>query len=300
MKILNFGSINVDIVLSVPHMVRPGETISAAGLNGFPGGKGANQSVALARAGATVLHAGQVGKDTLWMRDTLTEAGVDTRHVLVSDTVPGGQAFIQVEAGAGAQNAIIVYGGANQAIPEALIATALADMERGDWLLLQNEINLTPQLLAAGHERGLSIALNPSPFTEAIVRDWPLELVNLFIVNEIEGAELAGLPHDATPSDILSRLSDAYPQAAICLTLGERGSCYHDRRTGTLRQDAFPTTPVDTTAAGDTFTGFLLAELMRGHTPQQALRTASQAAAIAVSHAGAIASIPTLSQLAQA
>ena len=95
-------------------------------------------------------------------------------------------------------------------------------------------------------------------------------------------------------------LSDAYPQAAICLTLGERGSCYHDRRTGTLRQDAFPATPVDTTAAGDTFTGFLLAELMRGHTPQQALRTASQAAAIAVSHAGAIASIPTLSQLAQA
>lgn len=300
MKILNFGSINVDIVLSVPHMVRPGETISASGLNGFPGGKGANQSVALSRAGATVLHAGQVGKDTLWMRDTLADAGVDTRHVLVSDTVPGGQAFIQVEDGAGAQNAIIVFGGANQAIPESLVDTALADMTRGDWLLLQNEINLTPQLLVDGHQRGLSIALNPSPITEAIVRDWPLHLVDLFIVNEIEGAELAGLPRDAAPEAILAQLADAYPQAAICLTLGERGARYHDRRTGTLRQDAFPATPVDTTAAGDTFTGFLLAELMRGHTPQQALQTAAQAAAIAVSHAGAIASIPTLSQLEQA
>lgn len=296
MKILNFGSINVDIVLSVAHIVRPGETISASGLNGFPGGKGANQSVALSRAGATVLHAGQVGKDTLWMRDTLAQAGVDTRHVLVSEDVPGGQAFIQVEAGA--QNSIIVYGGANQAIPESLITEALTDMKRGDWLLLQNEINLTPQLLHAGHAAGLSICLNPSPITDDIIQDWPLELVSLFVVNEIEGARLANLPGDAAPDDILAKLVAAYPRASVCLTLGSQGARYFDRATGqTIFQNAFPATAVDTTAAGDTFTGFLLAELLRDKSPQQALQTAAHAAAISVSRHGAIASIPTLDQL---
>ena len=294
MKVLNFGSINVDVVFRVSHIVRPAETIPSQGMEVHPGGKGANQSVALARAGATVLHAGQVGKDTSWMAERLCKEGVDIRHVLVSDSVNGGQAIIQVDDNG--QNSIIIHGGANQTIPEAHIAKALADMDKGDWLVLQNEINLTPNLIDAAHQAGLNICLNPAPMTEA-VHSFNLQAVNLFIVNEIEGAELARLPADSAPETVLAALAETYPQATICMTLGADGSCCWSATTGVIRQPAYPVKAVDTTAAGDTFTGFFLAELIGGKTLQQALDTASRAAAVTVSRHGAIDSIPYRNEL---
>lgn len=289
MKILNFGSINVDYVYAVHHFVKPAETIPASGLSINPGGKGANQSVALARGGATVLHAGLVGNDTKWMIDRLNEDGVDTTHVHVAESGSGGQAFIQVTPEG--QNAIIVFGGTNQAIPESLIPEALSELEPGDFLVLQNEINLTPQLIQAGHEAGLFICFNPAPMTPEVF-DFPLDLVNLFIVNEIEGAELAKLPLDTEHPRILDELVKAFPNADICLTRGEKGALFFSKKTGVIVQDAYPAKPVDTTAAGDTFTGFLLAGLADGFTHRQALDLAAKASAIAVQKPGAMDSIP--------
>ena len=294
MKILNFGSINVDIVFSVNHIVHPAETISARGMSVNPGGKGANQSVALARAGATVLHAGQVGKDTEWMIQHLKKNGIDTRHVMVSQDTNGGQAIIQVDQSG--QNSIIVFGGANQAIPESLIGQALADMAPGDWLVLQNEINLTGKLITAAHASGLKVCLNPSPITPDLLNA-PLEQVDLFILNEIEGAALAEMPETSTATTLLDGLAKRFPQAAICLTLGADGSCYHEPNTPMLRQAAFPAEAVDTTAAGDTFSGYFLTSLINGKTPAQALETASRAAAITVSRPGALDSIPFYNEL---
>ena len=294
MKVLNFGSINVDYVFRVSHIVRPAETIPTQGMAIHPGGKGANQSVALARAGATVLHAGQVGKDTSWMVERLRQEGVGTRNVLVSDSVNGGQAIIQVDDDG--QNSIIIHGGANQAIPESHIQTALAEMDKGDWLVLQNEINLTGELIDAAHLAGLNVCFNPAPMTDA-VHSFNLKDVNLFIVNEIEGAELARLPADSAPETVLAALAERFPTSTVCMTLGADGSCCWSAATGVIRQPAYPVKAVDTTAAGDTFTGFFLAELIGGKTLQQALDTASLAAAVTVSRHGAIDSIPYKKEL---
>ena len=293
--LLSFGSINVDVTLKVKKIVRPGETISSSGLAVHGGGKGANQSVALARAGAKVFHAGQVGEDTRWMRDLLEKSGVDVSLVLVSPEIPGGQAFIQVHENG--QNAIIVHGGANQAIPSELISRALSLTHPGDWLLLQNEINLTPELIRAGHDAGLVVCLNPAPMTPEVAKEWPLELVDILIVNEIEGMELAGLPVNSFPETILETLASRYPKTRICLTLGSKGSIYKAPGSETYFQGAFSVDAVDTTGAGDTFTGFLLAEMMRGSDPQTAMRIAARAAALAVSRHGAIESIPNLCDL---
>ena len=294
MKVLNFGSINVDYVFRVSHIVRPAETLPTRGMAIHPGGKGANQSVALARAGATVLHAGQVGKDTAWMAERLRQEGVDTRNVLVADSVNGGQAIIQVDDNG--QNSIIIHGGANQAIPESLIQAALAEMDKGDWLVLQNEINLTGALIDAAHQAGLNICFNPAPMTDA-VHSFNLKDVNLFIVNEIEGAELARLPADSAPETVLAALSRRFPTSTVCMTLGADGSCCWSAATGVVRQPACPANAVDTTAAGDTFTGYFLTDIINGMTLHDALADASRAAAITVSRPGAMDSIPYRNEL---
>jgi len=293
-KILNFGSINVDIVLRVQHIVAPGETISSHVMQVNPGGKGANQSVALARAGATVLHAGMVGKDTAWMIDRLNKEGVNTSHIAISDTVNGGQAMIQVDENG--QNSIIVYGGANQAIPEAMIDDALAELAPGDWLVLQNEINLTPQLIRRGKAAGINVCFNPSPITPALL-DFPLEDVALFMVNEIEGAQLAALPPNTPFQEILAELARRFPNADICMTLGSQGALYFSKTTGVITQRPYAVKAVDTTAAGDTFTGYLLASLAQGLPVEKALDQASRASAIAVSRPGAVDSIPLPDEL---
>ena len=285
MKILNFGSLNLDQVYGVEHFVRPGETLSSQSLETFRGGKGLNQSVALSRAGAEVFHAGCVGEDGRMLLEGLAQAGADTSQVRVLPDVPTGHAIIQVDPSG--QNCILLYGGANQAISPEQIEGTLSHFGQGDLLLLQNEVNGLEQMMRGARERGMRIAFNPSPVDENISH-LPLELVEFFLLNEIEGAALGG---GENPDGILQGLRERFPRAKIVLTLGKDGAMYFDGEQ-TFSHPIFPVTAVDTTAAGDTFTGYFLEAACRGLPGGECLRRASAASAIAVSRPGASPSIP--------
>lgn len=287
-KFLNFGSLNQDMVYSVDHTVRPGETTASSKLEFFCGGKGLNQSIALARAGATVFHAGCVGNDGDRLIAKLRENEVDARHVKKCD-MPSGHAIIQVDKNG--QNSILLFGGANKQISEDQIAKVLSDFKAGDRLFLQNEINNVDKIISAASEKGMEIVLNPSPFGSEIL-SYPLDKITWFIVNETEANELTG---ESDPDKILSVFSEKYPSAKILLTLGSDGSvCEADGKI--YRQGIFSVPVIDTTAAGDTFLGFFFA-LVDTHGIDGALKYASAASAIAVSQSGASSSIPYLSEV---
>jgi ribokinase len=288
-RILNFGSINIDHVYQVDHFVRPGETLPGLSYRRFAGGKGSNQSIALARAGARVHHAGRVGGDGAWVIDMLREAGVDTENVEVIDG-PSGHAVIQVNPSG--ENAIIIHGGANREITERDARRVLSGFSDGDYLLLQNEISSMPEIMKIGAERGLKIVFNPAPMT-ADVPSCPLSLVGMFIINEVEGEELTG---EREPDKIVGAMLDAWPRAATALTLGSRGVMYGDSERR-LSVPAPKVSAVDTTAAGDTFIGYLLAGIVAGHGIEAALETACRAAAVCVTRPGAADSIPARDEL---
>jgi ribokinase len=289
-KIINFGSLNIDKVYGVPRTVSLGETLSAQSLNLYPGGKGLNQSVAAARAGAAVLHAGAVGQDGDFLLEPLSQAGVDVSRVLRLEG-ESGHAVIQVDPAG--QNAILVFGGANRQLTGDYLSAMLELGEPGDLVLLQNETNAVEDIIRGARQKGLTVVLNPSPFPD---RPLPYELVDCFLVNEIEGALLAGLTVDADPETILAALAGRYPAATLVLTLGSRGALCRQKGQ-TLSQAAFPVPTVDTTAAGDTFTGYFLAGLCRREGLPQCLREAAAAAALAVSRPGAAPSIPTRTEV---
>lgn len=284
MKLLVFGSLNVDHTYQLPHLVREGETLSSSAYTKSVGGKGLNQAAALAKAGLPVHFAGAIGADGLFLKDYLQSLNVDVTHIQLLD-VPTGHAIIQVdEAGS---NSIILYGGANQAITEEMIDRVLARFGEGDYILLQNEISLGAQILRKAHAKGIRIILNPSPISPALLA-WPLELVDWLILNEIEGADLSG---KTEPDDVIAALTDAFHIPHIVLTLGEKGAVYADKSMR-IRQDAIPTHVVDTTAAGDTFTGYFFAAMLGGKDPAQALLRAASASSLAISRPGAAESIP--------
>ena len=290
MKVLNFGSLNLDHFYEVEHIVRPGETISSGKYRLACGGKGLNQSVALAHAGAQVFHAGKVGQDGEALLACLKAAGVDTRYVEVTEEAPSGHAIIQVDKGG--QNSIIIHGGANREIQKADVSRVLEDFGPGDWLLLQNEVSCIPEMIEQAKKQGLTIALNPSPMDEYIGA-YPLEKVDYFIINEIEGTELSG---ESEPQAILTAMRDRFPKAATLLTLGEQGVLYADRQIR-LAVPAEKVRAVDTTAAGDTLTGFFIAQRLAGQPIEACLRTACHAAAICVTRRGAADSIPWLKEV---
>ena len=292
MKILNFGSLNLDLVYQMPHFVRAGETRSSTSFTRNVGGKGLNQSVALAKAGAQVYHAGLVGEDGEMLRSFLQENGVDVRFVRTVDA-PSGHAVIQVEPAG--NNCIFLYGGANQCVTEAFIREALEPFEAGDFLILQNEINDIGRIIELAADRGMQVVLNPSPIADNL-KSLPLERISWFILNEIEGAELSGR---SDAGDVLEGLTALYPHARIVLTLGSESSVYagEGRR---VHQSAYRVKAVDTTAAGDTFTGFFFAAMAEGAPVEEALRRASKASAISVTRPGAAASIPTLAEVLEA
>lgn len=288
MKLLNFGALNIDVVYQVDHLVLPGETISSTSREINCGGKGLNQSVALARAGAQVFHAGMVGEDGGMLLELLGEAGADISLVR---EVPGGsgQAIIQVDRRG--ENSIILYGGANQRIDEPYIDEVISQFEEGDCIFLQNEISNLRYLMERAHEAGLRLIFNPSPFEKCLL-SYPLDYVDYFVVNEVEGHQFSG---KTEPEEILKTLMDRH-QTAVLLTLGKEGALYGDD-TGTVRHGIYQSEVVDTTGAGDTFTGFFFSALLSGQPPQDALRLASQASCITVSRPGAAPSIPTLAEV---
>ena len=289
MKLLDFGSLNIDHTYQLPHLVRPGETLASDSYHKSEGGKGFNQAVALAKAGQEVYLAGAIGQDGLFLRDYLQELGVHTEHLCVLDA-PTGHAMIQLDTEG--QNCIILFGGTNGMITEAMIDEVLADFGAGDYLLLQNEISHVDSILRAAHAKGMHIILNPSPMSPELLT-WPLELVEWFILNEIEGADITG---KAQPEEMLDELLRRYPACHVVLTLGERGSVYADAAQR-IDQSIVTAHTVDTTAAGDTFTGYFIHALLQGEAIQQALKTAACASAITVSRPGAGRSIPTAEEV---
>jgi len=282
--ILNIGSINADHVYRVGQIVRPGETCASTSYARFAGGKGFNQSVALARAGAAVAHVGCVGPDGGWLRDALAQDGVEVRRVSTM-AVPTGHALIQVDDAG--ENAIVIHAGANGALEATEVGLAIGATATGDWVLLQNETNIVGGAIRLAHGRGRKVVLNPAPMSSAVL-DMPLELVDVLILNESEGEALAAV---AEPERILAALRGRYPQATVILTLGAQG-VLADGGQGVVRQAAFPVQAVDTTAAGDTFIGYFLAAWTEGMEMARALRWACRASSICVTRAGAASSIP--------
>jgi len=289
-KILNYGSLNIDLVYRVPHIVSPGETISSQSFLTFAGGKGANQSVAIARAGGKVYHAGKVGRDGQWLVKKIAGYGVNTRFIRTTTGNTTGQAVIQV-AGNG-ENAIFLHPGANQQVTRKEIDNVLHNFQAGDALLLQNEINEVAYLIHAAHERQLLVCLNPAPMDRQVEK-YPLRKVKMLILNETEGATLAG---KTEPEAILNSLAEKMPESEIVLTLGKQGATA--RLPGRIIKGLpFRVKAVDTTAAGDTFIGYYLAGRSTGKDPADCLRLACAAAAVCVTRPGAMDSIPSIGQV---
>jgi len=284
MRIINLGSLNIDYVYRVNEIVKPGETTAAISRDVFSGGKGLNQSVALGRAGADVYHAGLIGDDKAGLLQILSESGVDT-HSIRTCTEQTGHAIIQVASDG--QNSIIVYGGANKQITVDHITEVLNGFGKGDMLLLQNEISCTGEAIEIAANKGMSIAFNPSPFTQDIL-DMPLEKLDWIILNSTEGTNISG---SQDPDEIIDKISATYENVKIVLTLGSEGSICFDGKTKYF-QESYKVKAVDTTAAGDTFTGYFLACVAEGKGIREVLKIAGAAAAISVMSEGAAVSIP--------
>ena len=289
MKVLNYGSMNIDNVYSVPHMVAPGETLLARGKQLFCGGKGLNQSIAMSKAGCEVYHAGVAGSDGQMLLDALQKYGVHTGCI---KRVPGPSGHTVIQVDGNAQNSIIVYADETITFTDAELDAVLQDFGPGDALVEQNELSRSPEMMRKAADRGLTIIFNPSPANEEIQK-YPLDRVDWFIMNEIEGNMLTG---ETEPERILDAMAQKYPCASVLLTLGADGA-YLRRAGQTFFQPSFKVDAVDTTAAGDTFSGYFISGLAAGEDMPTALRRAAYAASVAVSRKGAADSIPVRDEI---
>lgn len=284
MKVLNIGSLNLDHVYNVDHIIQPGETQATGGMNIFLGGKGINQSMALAKAGVEVYHGGLIGKDGHVFLDACKEYGVNAEYIKKVDGKTG-HTIIQVDKDG--QNSILLFGGANMMLTKEYVDEVLSHFDSGDILLLQNEVNMLPYIIDTAYEKGMQIALNPSPFNERL-NECDLNKISIFLLNEIEGGQVTGLTE---PEDILKKMQEMYPKAKIVLTLGKDGAIYAEDGKS-YQQPIFKVQAVDTTAAGDTFTGYFLAGLVDGMEIPKILEMSAKASSIAVTRPGAVQSIP--------
>lgn len=292
MRVLNFGSLNIDYTYRVSHITVEGETQAASALALCPGGKGLNQSVALARAGAEVFHAGAVGEDGQFLIDLLAQEGVDVR-LIARRAGKSGHAMIQVDDKG--RNGILVFGGANQTVDKAQIDRVLDHFGPGDLLLTQNEISCLEELIKAAHAKGMQIVLNPSPMTPELLA-LPLEFVSCLAVNEREAEVLCG-GQNLSADEHIKKLADGFPAQDILFTLGADGAYFLPAGGVPVYEPARPVEAVDTTSAGDTFLGYFLAMRQRGTSPATAMRHAAAAASVCISRPGASASIPRLAEV---
>lgn len=286
MKKLVLGSLNIDRTYRVTNLVRPMETIAATKYESYCGGKGFNQAVALARAGSEVFFAGVIGYDGKDLLDALHADTIRTDYVRESDS-PNGHAVIQVDQKG--QNCIIVVSGSNAKVTEAYIDEVLAQFSAGDLIVLQNEVSNVGYAINEASRKGLKIAFNPSPLNETI-QTYDLKKVDILLVNEVESAALFGSDNE---EDIIRILKSKYPNTSVVLTKGAKGACFIDAKGKRYYSDAIECDVVDTTAAGDTFTGYFLHELYINSDPEKALRIASVASGISVTQKGASPSIPS-------
>jgi len=288
-KVLNFGSLNIDHVYQVDHFVRPGETILSKEYQLFFGGKGFNQSVALARAGANVYHAGKVGDDGKSLLKECEKLHIKTDFIEV-DSTPSGHAIIQVDPSG--ENCILLYGGANQSIDSVYIDKILENFSEGDYLLIQNEISSTDYLITQAHKKGLKIVFNPAPMNEKVFA-YPLELIDLFILNETEAFELS---NEINVEQAIWNLKQKYSRAEIIITQGGKGVSFLQNNE-LKRVKALTVEVIDTTAAGDTFVGYFLSSLIKNESLEEAITLGNKAASLAVQKSGASGSIPEISEI---
>ncbi|WP_110656124.1 ribokinase [Salinicola halimionae] len=287
-RVYNYGSINIDYVYRVPHLVRPGETLASSSLRQVLGGKGANQSLALARAGGNVSHWGRLGDNDRWALTPLGDAGVDIHDVELIDGASG-HALIQVDDDA--ENAIILYPGANHGFDETRLKTLVDSAHADSWVLMQNECNASESMLRQAADSGLAVAFNPAPLS-ADVATLPLELCRILFLNRGEAAALVEQEESVDADTLLEALAARLPDVEVVLTLGGDGVC-HQYQGARITMAAHKVEAVDTTAAGDTFIGYFMAARQRGEDIEQALRLATTASALCVQQAGAEPSIPT-------
>jgi len=288
MAIWNLGSINADMVYALPHLPTPGETLAALDLQQFLGGKGANTSVAAARAGSHVCHIGAVGPDGGWAVDRLLEYGIDTRHIAQINT-PTGHAIITVDRQG--ENQIVLFAGANRALTSDQLGLALSQADSGDILVLQNETNLQPEAAKMGRDLGLRVCYAAAPFDANAVQA-VLPYLDLLFLNEVEAQQLqqatGKIPGDLGVADVI-------------ITLGAKGARHFNAATGDILDiPALAVTAVDTTGAGDTFTGYVLSGLDRGLPMPQSMALAARAAALMVTRPGTADVIPDLKEVQDA
>ena len=286
MTLYNLGSINADFVYQVPHLPAPGETLAATSMLRGLGGKGANMSVAAARAAAHVCHIGCVGADGAWAVERLLEYGVDTRFITTQSEATG-HAIIAVDSAG--ENNILLYSGANHALTEPMIGVALSQAQAGDWLLLQNETNNQHYAAVIAKTLGLKVAYAAAPFDASAV-EAVLDRLDLLVLNEVEAAQLQRTTGLA---------ADSLPVRDVIVTLGAQGCRWHGQG-GSQDFAALPVEPVDTTGAGDTFTGYVLAGLERDMPMAQAISFGIKAAGIMVTRLGTADVIPDLKDLQDA
>lgn len=292
MKILCFGSCNIDNVLSVEHTVRPGETIAAEKVEIFPGGKGLNQAIAMARAlkgsAIPVFHAGCIGEDGEFLRKLLIKSGADTTYLRTGD-VRTGFAIIQVDKNG--ENSIVVSAAANGTVTEEYIDEVLSHFETGDMLVMQNEISHPDYLVDRAHEKGMQIVLNPSPLNERIA-SLDMKKITYLVLNRLEAETIFGTCDEAKLQAKAVELNGP----KLIMTLGSKGSVYLDGKDAAWQQ-AYPVKAVDTTGAGDTFTGYFVAGTALGKPVKEAMDLAAAASALSVTRMGAAASIPEVSEV---
>lgn len=281
--VYNLGSINADYIYLVPHLPAPGETLAANDMTRALGGKGANQSVAVARAGVPVSHIGAVGADGGWARDALAGHGVDCTHIAVLES-PGGHAIITVDPAG--ENAIVLFPGANVKQSLTRLETALERAGQGDVLLLQNETNLQADAAQLARSKGMTVVYSAAPFSADAVQA-VLPHVDILVMNEVEAAQLT-----AALGGTLAEI----PVQALIVTRGADGADWVENGQ-TLHVPALPADPVDTTGAGDCFIGFAVAGLAEGLAPQEALRLGAAAAALQVQRPGAAGAIPSRAEV---
>ena len=288
-QILNFGSLNIDKIYGLDHIVKEGETISASSYDEGMGGKGLNQSIALKRAGADPIHAGFVGEDD---GDILLDYMAENKVNFLVEKVSGesGHAIIQVDKNA--NNSIIVEAGANKKIDKSYIDQVLAEFDEDDFLLLQNEISNLPYIVDVASKRKMKIFLNPSPVDESI-KIIDFNKIDTLILNETEAYELSGCE---SSDKIINYFRDDYQDLNIVLTLGKDGGIYSSKDTE-IKFAGFKTKAIDTTGAGDTFLGYFLASTSKGADLEKSLKLASLAAGLACCKSGAANSIPSLKEV---
>ena len=285
MTIWNLGSINLDLIYGMDRLPGRGETVSADSKDEFLGGKGTNMSVAAARAAARVCHIGAIGPDGRWAVDRLLEYGVDTRHIVQVDA-PTGHAIVGVEASG--ENQIIIFSGANRAIPLETVQTALSEAQTGDLLILQNETNAQVETAKLGRDMGLTVCYAAAPFEAAAV-EAVLPYLDFLILNAVEAQQL---------EHALGRPVHTLPVRDITITKGDAGAEWISTKTGSNQAfSARKVEAVDTTGAGDTFTGYVLAGLDRGMPMPQAISQAILAASIMVTRRGTADVIPDLKDI---